>query len=770
VTPPGAPAPADVDSGAPARADGIELLGPLSGSGYEQAPSLVRRADGQTVQLTPLLYGLLELLDGTRDAPALAAALSERIGKTAAPEDVEHLLESKLRPLGLLRGTDGGQPSVVKGNPLLALRFKMVVSDPASTRRLTSPFAWLFRPLVAIPLLALFAVTCWWVLVDKGLASATRSAFYDPKMLLFVFGLTVLSAGFHELGHAAACRYGGATPGAMGAGLYVVWPAFYTDVDDSYRLSRWGRLRVDLGGLYFNVVLAVGLAGVWLVTRQDALLLGIAAQLLQMLRQLAPYIRADGYHILADLTGVPDLFAHLKPTLQRLLPARWRTATGTPLKRWARVVVTAWVLVIVPVLLAMLLSGILLLPRIVATAWDSGGRQGHLLGQALGSGDVLGVLARLLSLLALTLPVAATTYLLVRVVRQAATRTWSATQGRPVARGGSALAGAALLGLLAWAWWPHAQYAPLRPDERGTVGSLVSQVSSAPTRQLMGASTLRRGTPRLALALVPRSGRGPALLLSPGAGGAPQAILTDGAGGDRAGQAFPFAVPSGRPGDNTAVALGTRDGATQYDVAYALVWVTDGGEVRQRNAAYALASCDGCTTVAVAFQVILVVGQSDVVVPQNLAVAGNAQCRDCVTTALAVQLVATLRSAPTEQVRQQIDAAWAELGDPADLDPAQVYAQVSSVQARIVQILVDNGLVAPGAATGTSTSAGPSPSASPTAGATPDPTGSATPSAGPTPSATSGASPTPSGSAGPSPTPSPTGTATPTASAAPSPG
>ena len=45
----------------------------------------------------------------------------------------------------------------------------------------------------------------------------------------------------------------------MGFGFYLFWPAFYTDVTDSYRLGRGGRVRTDLGGLYFNalVVLAV---------------------------------------------------------------------------------------------------------------------------------------------------------------------------------------------------------------------------------------------------------------------------------------------------------------------------------------------------------------------------------------------------------------------------------------------------------------------------------------------------------------------------------
>ena len=45
-----------------------------------------------------------------------------------------------------------------------------------------------------------------------------------------------------------------------------------------------------------------------------------------------------------------------------------------------------------------------------------------------------------------------------------------------------------------------------------------------------------------------------------------------------------------------------------------------------RNEAYALASCRDCRTVAVAFQVVLVVGSVDVVVPQNLAAAVNYAC------------------------------------------------------------------------------------------------------------------------------------------------
>src|SRR3954465_10689502 len=57
------------------RAEGIELLGNVNGSGYEGGAALVRRADGQVVQLGPLLYALLETLDGRRSTAALAAGV-----------------------------------------------------------------------------------------------------------------------------------------------------------------------------------------------------------------------------------------------------------------------------------------------------------------------------------------------------------------------------------------------------------------------------------------------------------------------------------------------------------------------------------------------------------------------------------------------------------------------------------------------------------------------------------------------------------------------
>src|SRR4051812_13997654 len=166
--------PAAVDQTPLARVDGLELLGTVSGSGYKEGAALVRRADGQMVQLGPLMYALLEEIDGVRDHAALADAMSERLGRRLDEEHVVRLGE-KLAEQGLLTGSEHNAPPRL--NPLLALRWKVLVTDPAVTRRITAPFENLFRPWVLLPVLAGFLAVCWFVLIHKGVASATAQAF-----------------------------------------------------------------------------------------------------------------------------------------------------------------------------------------------------------------------------------------------------------------------------------------------------------------------------------------------------------------------------------------------------------------------------------------------------------------------------------------------------------------------------------------------------------------------------------------------------------------
>ena len=526
------------------------------------------------------------------------------------------------------------------------------------------------------------------------MAAAAYDAFDRPGLLILVFVVTVISAGFHEFGHAAAARYGGATPGVMGFGLYLLWPAFYTDVTDSYRLGRGGRLRTDLGGLYFNAIVAVAITGLWLVLRYDALLLVVATQIIQMIRQLTPLVRFDGYHVLADLTGVPDLYGRIKPTLVGMLPWRWRDPQASQLKWWARIVVTAWVIVVIPLLIGMITMAVLALPRLLGSAWAGLNKQQDVLATAWADGDMVQATARVLAMIAIVIPMAGLLYLLFRMARKIVSTVWQGTAGKPLTaharrrdrrrrRGGHRVCVVPARRQLPAdrsVGARHARRHHLRVagrDHGRLRSSAAKQRSRSPPQH-----PFRRPTGRdVGVVGHPHPATDGQLATARGDPGSPAAGIwrwptvadtslrppTSHVQRDE-GWVFPFDKPiAPTPGDgnNQAMAVNTTDNTVVYDAAFALVWATDAKHAMNINEAHAYASCNNCAAVAVAYQVVFVVDTDDtndnVAVPQNLAGALNYDCVNCITYALARQLFVTLDEELSPTAKEELDALWSEI-------------------------------------------------------------------------------------------------------------
>jgi hypothetical protein len=125
-------------------------------------------------------------------------------------------------------------------------------------------------------------------------------------------GLFMLTAVWHELGHAAALARSGYRPGGIGAGLLFVIPVLFADVTPVGALPRAGRIRVDVSGTVFQL----GLGGVFMVLAgwgifAPALTLVLAlagsSALLAICWSLFPFIRSDGYWLLCDMLELEDL-------------------------------------------------------------------------------------------------------------------------------------------------------------------------------------------------------------------------------------------------------------------------------------------------------------------------------------------------------------------------------------------------------------------------------------------------------------------------------
>ena len=731
--PPGATARREADR--PRRAAGLELLGRFDDSGFKEPPHLVRRADGQVVQLPPLLYAAVEAADGTRDHAAIGDAMSATLGRTVTADNVRTIVDRKLRPAGLLAGADGSEPQVVKHTPLLALKHQRTLIPAKGMRVLGALFAPLLAGPVVLVVLGLLVALDAWLYFSHGVAPGAHDAFYNPVFLLLIFGATIVGTAFHEIGHAAACRYGGARPGRMGAALYVVWPAFYCDVTDSYRLGRGGRVRTDLGGVYFNAIFALLAAGAYFLTGREALLLIVSTMHVIIVQQLLPLLRFDGYYVLSDLTGVPDILQRVGPILRSLDPRRPNEPAVDALKPWVRWAVTGYLAVVVPLAVAVMAWLLHSLPRLLATVIDSLGNQVA----AVDDGGVANAALHVLQMGALLLPAVAMTLTSVRLTRAFVRSAWAWANRSTRRRVLSSVASVVTLTVLLMAW--GGEYEPIRADDRATlppplVGStqpVVTQVAGwisgtggeqrtvvVPGERLTAPGVAAPAAPAQEQAPVageeaetpgaPAQGRSSSDTGTTTSGAAPATTPQAPATTQQQAPAPAPAPPAPAPAEpapevddgpysterkNEALAYNPTDGSRMVEMAFALALVQE-GDVDQMNVARAIARCTACRTIAIAVQVVLASSDVDVVAPLNFAEAINFECQQCETLAYAIQIVLQLDGSIrfSKEARDEMEAIRAAMDALArsDLPLADIEAALDALADRLRETVRD-GLV-----------------------------------------------------------------------------
>ena len=117
----------------------------------------------------------------------------------------------------------------------------------------------------------------------------------------------------HELGHAyTATRFGCRVP-AMGVSFLVMVPVLYTDTSGAWRLRRRNqRLLIDSAGIFAELSVAAVALFLWPflpdgAPRTAAFVLATTSIATSLLVNASPFMRFDGYYILSDLIGVPNL-------------------------------------------------------------------------------------------------------------------------------------------------------------------------------------------------------------------------------------------------------------------------------------------------------------------------------------------------------------------------------------------------------------------------------------------------------------------------------
>ena len=176
-------------------------------------------------------------------------------------------------------------------------------------------------PLVA-PLFTKSALTIVVLLGVVGCIGIVRQWESFANTFLYFFslqGLTAYILGLigikilHELGHAyTAVRYGCRVQ-TMGVGFLIMVPVLYTDTTDSWKLtSRSQRAAIAAAGTVVELGIAMLATFFWHLSPDGVMksvlfVLATTSWITGLFINLNPLLRFDGYYVLSDWLGVPNL-------------------------------------------------------------------------------------------------------------------------------------------------------------------------------------------------------------------------------------------------------------------------------------------------------------------------------------------------------------------------------------------------------------------------------------------------------------------------------
>ena len=265
-------------------------------------------------EVAPAVAELIDILQTSESEEEAAARFNQSRGRQYSKEQFDTIIDKCITPILKSIHTKPPKQFIVKTELFSAKRVE----------KLSQGLRWLFHPVVLPICLGLIAIAE--TLFFTSANTDVQLGQLDLYTLIGVLLLYILSSGFHELGHAAACRHFGICHGGIGFGLYLSFPVFYTDVSNVWKLPKRQRLIVNMAGTYFQLLFLLPLTAIYLYNFAPVLKYFIITVNLNFLVTLNPFFKFDGYWMVSDLLGVPNL--RMRTT--ELLTYAWKRLTHKP--------------------------------------------------------------------------------------------------------------------------------------------------------------------------------------------------------------------------------------------------------------------------------------------------------------------------------------------------------------------------------------------------------------------------------------------------------
>jgi len=289
-------------------------------------------------RLNKKTYALIGRLDGEHTLDALWHGLQRTLGDDAPTQDdvltiLAQLLESGLvlydsmPDWGMLQQFVQAPRLRQQRNHLNPFAFRLRLFNPtALLNRLSFLPAMVFHPATALLWICLVG----WALLQAALEWNAISAyagthFLTPRYLWLAWLTYPLMKAVHELNHALAVRRWGGKVSEMGLGFFLLVPAPYVDASAATAFpSKWQRMAVSCAGIAVELGLAAAALLVWLtaeagLVRDFAFVVMTIGSLSTLVFNGNPLMRFDGYYILSDFLGLPNLATRSQRWWSRLI-------------------------------------------------------------------------------------------------------------------------------------------------------------------------------------------------------------------------------------------------------------------------------------------------------------------------------------------------------------------------------------------------------------------------------------------------------------------
>lgn len=295
-------------------------------------------------QLEASQYAVLSRLDGSISLHQLEEAINrEHPAQALTIEDLQKLVID-LHRKGLVVSDRPGQAetfrdrrwerfrSLVKQAPKKLLFTKLPGWNAYYMLEAMLPWCrWIYHPAI-LTLASLFVVVSWMLVLVQFAEFRSRlpefQQFFGWSNLPWLWVTLGFTKIVHEFGHGLTCHYYRRRCHEMGVMVMLFTPTLYCDVTDAWLIrEKWPRIWIGAGGMIVETFLAAIATYIWWWTQPGlvnhlALNVVFVCAVTTVLFNANPLMRYDGYYMLADFLGIPNMRQKADRLLDRSL-ARW---------------------------------------------------------------------------------------------------------------------------------------------------------------------------------------------------------------------------------------------------------------------------------------------------------------------------------------------------------------------------------------------------------------------------------------------------------------